>query len=62
MTIGELEAKINQVRTTNQATGAHFRLHKEVAVLAGIYGRMIYAGVTETAQLQLTEKERSALL
>lgn len=62
MTIGELEARINQARTVNQATGAQLELHKDVAVLAGIYGRLIYAGLTETAQLQLTDKERSALL
>ena len=62
MTIGELEARINQARSINQAAGAELALHKDVAVLAGIYGRMIYARTTDTSQLQLSDKERLALL
>ena len=62
MTIGELETLINKARLVKHATGTELALHKEVAVLAGIYGRMIYAGVVETTQLQLSDKERLALL
>ena len=62
MTIGELETRINQARNQNQAVGAQLALHKDVAVLAGIYGRMIYAGITDTTQLHVSDDERLALL
>ena len=62
MTIGELEARINQALAIRCASGTELALHKDVAILAGIYGRMIYAGLTDTAQIQLSDKERLALL
>lgn len=61
MTIGQLEARINHARSTNQASGAELALHRQVAILAGIYGRMIYAGATDTAQIMLTDIEQAAL-
>ena len=61
MTIGQLEARINEARSIYKAPGAELALHRQVSILAGIYGRMIYVGASHTNQLVLTEVELAAL-
>jgi hypothetical protein len=62
MLVAELEALINQVRNTHPASGSEAALSGEVALLAGIYGRLIYFRLTDTQQLTLTQAEQDALL
>lgn len=66
MTIHDLEALINRLRAAEPATGAEARLAKSVSVLAGIYGRLIFARATDTQELdstslRLNETERALL-
>jgi hypothetical protein len=66
MTIHDLEALINRLRAAEPATGAEARLAKDVSVLAGIYGRLIFARVGQTealesTNLRLNETERTLL-
>jgi Protein of unknown function (DUF3717) len=62
MLVAELEALINSVRSIHPATGSEVALSREVALLAGIYGRLIYLQLSDTQQLTLTQAEQDALL
>jgi hypothetical protein len=61
MLVAELEALINSVRSAHPASGSEAALSREVALLAGIYGRLIYFRLTDTQQLALTAAEQEAL-
>ncbi len=61
MLVAELEALINSVRNTHPASGSEAALSREVALLAGIYGRLIYFRLSDTQQLALTAAEQDAL-
>jgi Protein of unknown function (DUF3717) len=62
MLVAQLETLINKMRSTNPASGSEAALSQEVALLAGIYGRLIYFRLSDTEQLTLTSAERDALL
>lgn len=61
MDIGKLEALINRLRNESPASGREMTLSKRVAVLAGIYGRLIYARADNTDRLDLSPAEQQAL-
>jgi Protein of unknown function (DUF3717) len=66
MTIYDLEALINRLRSIQPATGVEARLASDVSILAGIYGRLIFArqvdtNALESSSLRLSEAERALL-
>lgn len=61
LTLTELEAAINRARGAQPATGAESALTLEVATLAALYGRMIWARVDAVPWSALNEAEQMAL-
>ncbi len=61
MLVGQLEALINSVRNRHPATGREAALSPEVAVLANVYGRLIYFGLNDTEQLRLSVREQEVI-
>jgi hypothetical protein len=62
MLVAELEALINTTRINHPASGSEAALSREVALLAGVYGRLIYFQLADTEQLTLSQAEQDALL
>ncbi|MFT3800654.1 MAG: DUF3717 domain-containing protein [Burkholderiaceae bacterium] len=56
--IAQLEAAINRARVAQPAVGAESALSADVAVLAGIYGRMIHRRLDHLPVDDLDENER----
>ncbi|MFT4103830.1 MAG: DUF3717 domain-containing protein [Burkholderiaceae bacterium] len=56
--IAQLEAAINRARAAQPAVGAESALSADVAVLAGIYGRMIHHRLDQLSIDELDEPER----
>jgi hypothetical protein len=61
VTITELETAINRARTAQPASGPESSLGREVALLAGLYGRMIWERQDSLDLDALSDRERSAL-
>ena len=61
ITIGELEAAINRARAAQPASGPEAALTLEVATLAALYGRMIWARENALDSDALSDAERVAL-
>lgn len=59
--VTQLEAAINRARATQPATGPESALTREVALMAGLYGRMIWERQERIALESLSPAERAAL-
>lgn len=62
MTIGQIEAAINRARRAQPAVGHEASLSADVALLANIYGLMIYRRQDEQLLAELDPGHRDALL
>ena len=60
-TIKQLEAAINRARAAQPATGTESALTREVALMAGLYGRMIWERQERIALESLSPAERAVL-
>ena len=60
-TIAQLEAAINRARSAQPATGPESALTREVALMAGLYGRMIWERRERIEHDALNPAERAAL-
>ncbi|MFM1991264.1 MAG: hypothetical protein RJA99_4221 [Pseudomonadota bacterium] len=61
VTVAELESAINRARAAHPASGAEASLTLEVATLAALYGRLIWARRDAVELESLTDAERVAL-
>ncbi len=61
ITLNELEAAINRARTAQPASGAESSLGRDVSVLAGLYGRMIWERLERLDTDEISAPERAAL-
>ena len=59
--IGDIEAAINAARLREPAQGSDSTLSADVAVLAGLYGEMIWLRRTQIAVAELSETQRTVL-
>jgi Protein of unknown function (DUF3717) len=59
--MGELEQAINRARAAAPSVGNEASLSAEVAVLGGLYGRMIFEGAQQVAIDALSVNEKSVL-
>ena len=59
--ITDLEAAINRARAAQPASGPESALTREVALLAGLYGRMIWERLDSVAFDSLSTPEQLAL-
>lgn len=62
LSIGQLERAINRARAVEPSQGTEAALSRDVGVLAGVYGRMIYLRVDEMPWSALEERERAVLV
>lgn len=62
ITIADLEAAINRARAAQPARGVEHALSSDVALLGGLYGRMIFERATELPVDALSDAEQVALL
>ncbi len=62
LSIGQLERAINRARAIEPAQGTESALSRDVAVLAGLYGRMIYLRMDQIAWNALEEREHAVLV
>jgi Protein of unknown function (DUF3717) len=62
MTIGQIEAAINRARRAQPAVGHEASLSSDVALLASIYGLMIFHHQDEQVLAELAPGPRAALL
>lgn len=62
VSIGQLERAINRARTHEPSQGTESALSRDVGVLAGLYGRMIYLRLDEIDWNALEERERAVLV
>lgn len=62
ISIGQLERAINRARAVEPSQGTEAALSRDVGVLAGVYGRMIYLRVDEMPWNALEERERAVLV
>jgi|OpeIllAssembly_1097287.scaffolds.fasta_scaffold2335489_1 hypothetical protein len=60
--ISQLEAAINRARTAQPASGAESALARDVALLAAVYGRLIYERAESVDLERLGADEQLALL
>jgi len=60
--VAELEAAINRARSAQPAAGAAAALSRDVALLAGVYGRAIHARRDSIDLESLSDEEQLALL
>jgi hypothetical protein len=60
--ISQLEAAINRARTAQPASGAESALARDVALLAAVYGRLIYERADSLDLERLDADEQLALL
>lgn len=61
VSITDLEAAINRARAAQPASGPESALTREVALLAGVYGRMIWERCDSLEFAQLSAAEQLAL-
>ena len=61
ITIGEVEAAINRARAALASVGAESALTVEVSVLAGLYGRLIWARRDDVSVDARSPAERLAI-
>jgi hypothetical protein len=62
MPIAVLEGAINRARSAEPASGAESALSRDVALLAAVYGRLIYEGADVLDLDRLSPEEQLALL
>jgi hypothetical protein len=61
LTLNALETAINRARAAEPARGPEASLGRDVAVLAGLYGRMIWARVESLTLDEISAAERAVL-
>ena len=61
ITIHELETAINRARAAQPATGSHASLSADVALLADVYGGMIYGRRDSVAMEELSLAQREVI-
>jgi hypothetical protein len=61
LTIAELETLINRARSAVPSVGSEQSLSSDVSLLAALYGRMIFRGVSTVPLAHLSERQRLAL-
>ena len=61
ISIGDLESAINRARAAQPASGAEGSLTREVAVLGGLYGRLIWERADGIDVGVLSDAQRVAL-
>lgn len=62
ITIGQLESAINRARVALPSQGSEATLSRDVAMLAAVYGRMIYERRDRVDLERLSDDEQVALL
>lgn len=62
ITIAQLERAINRARAVEPSQGTEAALSRDVGVLAGVYGRMIYFRAEALDWNALEERERAVLV
>lgn len=61
LTLNALETAINRARAAQPASGPESSLGRDVAVLAGLYGRMIWHRTERLALHEISDSERVVL-
>ena len=62
ISLTELETAINRARAAQPARGPEASLGRDVAVLAGLYGRMIWGRTERLTVNEISAAERAVLL
>jgi hypothetical protein len=62
ITLSELETAINRARAAQPARGPEASLGRDVAILAGLYGRMIWGRTERLTVDEISAAERAVLL